>query len=217
MKRICWVLLVGLVGLAPRGPAHANDTSAAPATAAAFKEIQATPGLLGELRKGGYVLYMRHGQTDNTKPDRYPTIDLNDCSTQRPLSAGGMNMAREIGKAVRAASLPLADIHISPLCRVRDTVAAAFPGQAFTVDNALMYTANLTEEEKQPIVANTRRLLSTPVRPGANRLLVGHAPNLMDLIGYFPKEGTLVIFRPRGDGQFEYLGSIPPALWHSLH
>ena len=43
-----------------------------------------------------------------------------------------------------------------------------------------------------------------------NRLLLAHASNLMDLMGYFPKEGTLVVFRPLGDpAGFEYIASIP--------
>jgi hypothetical protein len=79
-----------------------------------------------------------------------------------------------------------------------------------------MYTANLTDAQKAPIIANTRRLLSTPVTPGSNSMVVAHAPNLMDLIGYFPKEGTLIIFQPKGEGRFDYIASIPPPLWSEL-
>ncbi|KIL96976.1 Fructose-2 6-bisphosphatase [Paramagnetospirillum magnetotacticum MS-1] len=196
--------------------ADADATGAAPAEAAKFKEITATKETLEQLRRGGWVLYMRHGRTDNTKPDRYPSVDLNDCSTQRPLTEDGLKMAAEVGEEVRKARIPVGEIRISPLCRVKDTVAAAFPNQAFTLDNELLYTANLTDVEKQPIIANTRRLLSTPVANGVNRLLIAHAPNLMDLIGYFPKEGTLVVFRPKGNGEFDYIASIPPTLWPSL-
>ena len=46
-----------------------------------------------------------------------------------------------------------------------------------------------------------------------NRLLVAHGPNLMDLMGYFPKEGTLVVLRPRGRGHFDYVASFAPGLW----
>jgi len=75
----------------------------------------------------------------------------------------------------------------------------------------------LTDAQKVPIIANTRRLLSAAVAADSNRLLVAHAPNLMDLMGYFPKEGTLVIFRPVGgrDG-FAYVASIAPEIWGDL-
>lgn len=51
---------------------------------------------------------------------------------------------------------------------------------------------------------------------GRNRLLVAHGPNLMDLMGYFPKEATLVVFRPKGQGRFGYVASILPASWPEL-
>ncbi|CUW39517.1 conserved protein of unknown function (Phosphoglycerate mutase family 52-178) [Magnetospirillum sp. XM-1] len=218
MKITVHMAIALFVATAVLGPvaAHADATGAAPAEAAKFKEITATKETLEQLRRGGWALYMRHGRTDNTKPDRYPSVDLNDCSTQRPLTEDGLKMAAQVGEEVRKARIPIGEIRISPLCRVKDTVAAAFPNHTFTLDNELLYTANLTDAEKQPNIANTRRLLSAPVANGVNRLLIAHAPNLMDLIGYFPKEGTLVVFRPKGNGEFDYIASIPPSLWPSL-
>lgn len=211
--RAALVAACALSGTVP--PALSAADMQAPA-APVFVERLATRDLLQQLRAGGYVLYLRHGYTDNTKPDRVPEVDLNDCATQRPLSAEGRKLAESIGESMRKTRIPLGDMHISPLCRVRDTVKAAFPRAVPEVDLKLMYTANLTTEQKAPIIANTRRLLSAPVAPGVNRLLVAHGPNLMDLIGYFPKEGTLVVFRPGGEEGFEYLASVPPALWPEL-
>lgn len=181
-----------------------------------FIELAATPKMLAQLRQGGYTLYLRHAPTDNSKPDRLPAVDLSDCNTQRPLTDEGRALAKRVGQAIRAARIPIKSIHISPLCRVKDTAAAAFPGRTVEVDEKLMYTGNLTDAQKEPIVANTRRLLSEPVVPGSNRLVIAHAPNLMDLMGYFPKEATLVLFRPRGEAGFDYVASIPPDLWAKL-
>ncbi len=188
-----------------------------PAAASKFVEIPASKEMLRMLHKGGYTLYLRHGNTDNTKADRTPAVDLNDCSTQRPLTEEGRQLEARVGAAMRKAGIPVGEFYVSPMCRARESAAAAFPKLKPVVDEKLMYVANFTEEEKAPIIANTRALLSAPVPPGGNRLLLAHAPNLMDLMGYFPKEGTLVIFRPKGtqDG-FEYLGSVPPSLWATL-
>ncbi len=206
--------LVGLLGLGHGPAAQADASGLPPAQAAGFVERPADAQTLDQLRRGGFVLYLRHGATDNTRPDRAAGVDLNDCATQRPLTAEGRRMAAHVGEAVRKARIPIAEIRISPLCRVRDTAAGAFPGLPHTIDPQLMYTANLTDAEKAPIIDHTRRLLSAPVSAGSNRLLIAHAPNLMDLIGYFPKEATLVIFRPRGEKEgFDYIASIPPALW----
>ena len=195
-------------------PAAAADPATRPPTR--FVEISATPQTLQSLRAGGFVLYLRHGNTDNTRADRVPSVDLNDCATQRPLTEEGRQLAARVGEAIRKARIPVAEIRISPLCRVRDTVAIAFPGQVAISDMNLMYTANLTDLQKAPIIANTRHLLSAPVPTGANRVLVAHAPNRMDLIGYFPREATLVVFRPLGDAGFEYVASIAPAQWPEL-
>jgi len=181
-----------------------------------FTEIPATAETIARLRAGGYTLYLRHGYTDNSRSDRTPAVDLNDCTTQRPLNEEGRKLATEIGQSIRKAKIPITEIHASPLCRVRDTVAAAFPGRAPTIDDKLMYVANFTDEQKQPIIRNTRRLLSQPVANGSNRLIVAHAPNLMELLGYFPKEGTLVIFLPQGDDRFEYVASVSPSAWPAL-
>lgn len=197
---------------------YAADTNVAPLvpTAPQFIERAATPKTLAQLRQGGFTLYLRHATTDNSKPDRLPAVDLNDCATQRPLTADGRALASRVGRAIRAARIPIGSIDISPLCRVRDTAAAAFPGRTVQVDMKLMYTGNLTDAQKAPIVANTRRLLSEPVAAGSNRLVIAHAPNLMDLMGYFPKEATLVLFRPKGEAGFDYVASIPPDLWAEL-
>ena len=194
----------------------AEPALAKAAPAGPFSEVPATRETLRQMRAGGFTLYLRHGTTDNSRPDRAPAIDLNDCGSQRPLNEDGRKLSARVGNAVRNAGIPVGDIHVSPLCRVKDTAEAAFPGRSFSIDNQLMYTANLTDAQKTPIIANTRRLLSAPVVPGSNRLVIAHAPNLMDLIGYFPKEATLVIFRPRTEGAFDYVASIPPSLWAEL-
>lgn len=187
------------------------------AAAAQFKEVAATHDTVQRLRSGGYALYLRHGLTDNTRPDRTPAVDLADCTTQRPLADAGRQQMAHVGDSIRKAGIALAEIRVSPMCRARDSAAAAFPKAAPVVDSHLMYVANFTTTEKEPIIANTRRLLSMPVPPGTNRLVLAHAPNLMDLMGYFPKEGTLVVFRPLGESQgYEYVASILPTAWDGL-
>lgn len=197
-------------------PAPAAVHGAAPAAAAKFVEIPATPDLLRKLRDGGYVLYLRHGATDNAIPDRVPAVDLSDCSTQRPLTPAGRTSSAAVGEAMRKAKIPIGELRVSPLCRARHSAAAAFPNVTMIVDDKLMYVANLTAAQKAPIIENTRQLLSAPVPAGSNRVIVAHAPNLMELIGYFPKECTLIVFRRTPDGGFEYIASVAPGAWTGL-
>jgi len=189
----------------------------APAAAAKFAEVPATTDILHLLRSGGYTLYLRHGNTDNAVPDRVPAVDLNDCNTQRPLTEAGRQLMVKVGNAIRKARIPIGEIKVSPMCRARESAAAAFPKLSPVGDKNLMYVANFTDSEKASIIANTRWLLSTPVTGSSNRLVLAHAPNLMDLMGYFPREGTSVILRPKGERDgFEYVASITPAAWIGL-
>lgn len=180
-----------------------------------FVEVAATTDTLRLVRQGGFTLYLRHGPTNNAIADHMPKVDLNDCSTQRPLTDVGRQLMAHVGASMRKAGIPVGEFRVSPMCRARESAQAAYPDLPAMVDPNLMVVANFTAAEKAPIIANTKRLLATPVAAGTNRLLLAHAPNLADLIGYFPKEGTLVIFRPHGDG-FDYLASVTPTAWAGL-
>lgn len=210
MKSPCRLILCLFVSiLVPQAGALADSPPA-------FVETLADRALLAQLREGGYVLYMRHGYTDNTRPDRAPMVDLADCATQRPLTEAGRALVAQVGNSIRAAGLPVGEVFSSPLCRAKESADAAF-GPGFTVVEHLMYTANLTSEQKKPVLAATRELLSRPVAAGSNRVVVAHAPNMADLIGFFVKpEGTVVVIRPHGDGRFDYLASIHPDMWERL-
>jgi len=182
---------------------------------APFVEKPITRALFNQLRSGGYVLYMRHGNTDKSRPDRAPQVDLNDCSTQRPLTAEGRELAARVGKYIRESKIPVGEVLSSPLCRAKESAEATFG--RYDVELNLMYSGNMTDAEKLPVNRKTRELLSKPVPANSTRFIVAHAPNLMDVMGYFPKiEGTVVVFRPAGEQGFEYLGSIAPEQWQGL-
>lgn len=182
---------------------------------APFKELPGSHALISQLRAGGFVLYLRHGQTDSSRPDVFPLTDPGDCSKQRPLTEAGRRQARLLGEMLRRGAIPIEEVHASPLCRTRETARLAF-GE-FAVNERLMTTTNLTTEEKEPYLKELKRLLSQPVRGKGNRVIVSHAPNLADLIGYFPNpEATMVVFQPMGNTGFNYLATIPPTAWPGL-
>ena len=181
-----------------------------------FVEKLATGDTLAKLRVGGFVLFLRHGATNTTVPDRLPDVDFMDCSTQRPLTDEGRRMSAQVGQFIRQAGIPIGDILTSPLCRAKESAFAAFPNRAVLIESELIYTANLSSRQKKKNVDYLKKILSTPVPEATNRLVVAHAPNLMDVMGYFPNESTLVIIRPLGDGGFEYVASVTTGLWFAL-
>ncbi len=212
--------LAAIWGLAllvlPTSATWAQTTTPPPKDPPEFVTSRLTTDQLKALRQGGLVLYMRHGTTDSSQPDRI-NLDLNDCSTQRPLNDEGRKVARMVGSAIKRLRIPVGEVRTSPMCRTRETAQLAF-GDKAVVDPLLLYTSHLTTAQKQPIVENTRKYLSEPVPTGVNRVLVAHGPNLADVMGYFVKpEGTVVVLQPRGDGKFDYLASITPDQWAGLH
>lgn len=187
-----------------------------PTVQADFEVKSLTPALLQEVRAGGYVLYIRHGSTDSSIPDQVP-VQLDKCETQRPLTEAGLRQMQQVGENIRQLGLPLGDIHVSPFCRTQASANAAFGEGNWQLEKLLMYTAAMTRAEKEPVVVRTRELLSAPVtQPGVNRGILAHGPNLAETLRYFPPEGTLVIIRPLGNGQFEYQASIHPDEWAGL-
>ncbi len=199
----------------PTPATWAQATSAAPKEAPEFVTSRLTGPQLKALRQGGLVLYMRHGTTDSSQPDRV-NLDLNDCSTQRQLNDDGRQVARLVGAAIKRLQIPVGEVRASPLCRTRETAQLAF-GDKAVADPLLLYTSHLTTVQKQPIIENTRKYLSEPVPAGTNRVLVAHGPNMADVMGYFVKpEGTVVVLQPRGQGKFDYLASITPDQWAGL-
>ncbi|WP_127469963.1 histidine phosphatase family protein [Thiomicrorhabdus aquaedulcis] len=180
-----------------------------------FKSVViANAQLIEQVRQGGYVIYMRHGKTDTAQPDQAP-INLSDCTTQRPLSQEGLAELKQISTYFKLLALPYEPPLVSPLCRAMRTAEIVF-GQPIKVDINLQYTAALTTRQKQPIIKRTLELLSEPVASGTNRILVAHGPNLVEMMKYFPPEGSMVFFRPMGAQGFEYLATITPNDWLDL-
>ena len=197
-------------------PAAQADNPFTPDNIPDFVAKPATRPIIRQLKSGGFVLFMRHAQTDTSHPDQLPKIDLNNCETQRQLTPAGHYEAARIGRNIRRAGIPIGGVYSSPLCRARDTATEAF-GNNIKIDNRLMFTVNMTEPEKAPVIEFTRQLISTPPEEGTNRVIVAHAENLLEIMNYLPKpEGVIVIFQPMGDKRFKYIGSVAPDQWKYL-
>ena len=72
------------------------------------------------LRRGGYVALMRHAEAPGGSGDP-AGFKLDDCSTQRNLSAKGRHDATAIGEKFRAAGVAVAKLLSSPWCRCVET------------------------------------------------------------------------------------------------
>ena len=190
-------------------------TTLVPASAAIAEDKQAgLSSVLGELRKGGLVIYFRHGATDQTGSSD-EAADLTKCETQRNLSAEGREQARQIGKAFQALRIPVGTVTTSPFCRCKDTAALAFG--RFTVSDDLYFAIGTGAGETKQFAESLRRMLSTPPAKATNAVIVSHTANLREAAGIWPqREGVAYVFRPLPGGKFEAIAMVLPEDWGKL-
>ena len=186
-----------------------------PATTASAAEKPADlSSVLSELRKGGYVIYFRHGPTDLTGAND-ESADMLKCETQRNLSAAGREQATQIGQAFRALRIPVGTVTASPFCRTQDTAKLAFG--RFTVSNDLYLTLGVDADETRRVSESLRRMLSNPPAKATNAVIVSHMSNLREATGIWPKpEGVAFVFRPLAGGQFEVVARVLPEEWSQV-
>jgi phosphohistidine phosphatase SixA len=176
-----------------------------------------TPKLRGQelvsvLKKGGYVIYFRHGTTSNTGEKDVEDKDLSNCQLQRNLSPEGQVQTRAIGSAFRKLQIPVGEVYSSPYCRCLDTAMNIF-GKA-EKSKALHFAVQLEHTQRVAITEQLLSFLGTVPQPGMNVALVSHTANLQEAVGVWPKpEGVAHIFKPEGDGQFSYVGMMLPEEW----
>lgn len=170
--------------------------------------------VLGELRKGGFVIYFRHGATEKSGASD-EAADMAKCETQRNLSPAGREQASQIGKAVHALGIPVGTVLASPFCRCKDTAKLAFG--RFAVSNDLFFATRASAEETKRLADSLRRMLSTPPTGKTNTVLVSHTANLREAAGIWPKpEGVAYVFRPVSGGRFEPVAMIVPEEWMAV-
>lgn len=169
-------------------------------------------GLVNALKKGGYVIYFRHGETSNIGDKDVADTDLGNCALQRNLSAGGQSQTKAIGQAFKALQIPVSHVYSSPYCRCLDTAKNIF-GKV-QKSSALHFAVQLDNVQRDKATGQLLELLGTQPPAGTNVALISHTANLQEAVGIWPKpEGVAHIFKPEKDGQFSYVGMMLPEAW----
>lgn len=158
------------------------------------------------LQGGGQVVMVRHALTEPGVGDPVG-MTLEDCATQRNLSAPGRAEAVRLGEALRQRRVPVAGVHSSPWCRAQESAKLAL-GQPVQVQPALGNLFGRPERSAQQ-VAELRRLVQRP-REG-NLFLFTHGSTTLALTGVSPGTSEMVILTPQPGG-FRVAGrlGVPP-------
>lgn len=175
--------------------------------------------LSSELKKGGYILYFRHFQSDHRvwhedpiKPKHAEmTVQqiAGSCEQQRPLSEYGRKRAEDVGVAMRKLGVPIGSVFCSPYCRVIESarLVAGRPPDATLYD--LLHRGGRHTAEMQN--RNLRPYLGQIPASGTNTVLMAHRPQ-MDAIKFI-EEGECFVFRPKGGERFDLVGTIYDSEW----
>lgn len=213
-KLLCLIAVFVFAWFAPAPtPAQQPSFEVAPASGRTSLPAKAIPHgeLLAELRKGGYVLYFRHTSTDFSRNDSQSQSD-DDCPNQRPLTDKGRSEARAVGAAMRELGIPIAAVLASPRCRTMETAMLAF-GRAEKTSAVRGGQANPEQSDRY---AGLRRLLTTPVKPGANLVIASHGNPFYAVAGKpYLAEGEAAVVRPLGM-DFEVVARIRADGWAAL-
>ena len=163
-------------------------------------------GLWDLLKAGGQVAVIRHASTEPGIGDP-PGFRLDDCSTQRNLSAAGREEARRIGAAFRDRGVPVGRVLSSRWCRCLETARLAF-GSAEPWAPLDSFFDDRSREADQ-----TRRVrqLAGEHPASGNLVLVSHQVNITALSGIAPVQGEMIVLTPSGDGKFKIAGRLQPA------
>ncbi len=145
------------------------------------------------LRKGACVALMRHAETVPGVGDP-PEFKLDDCSTQRNLSAAGQQDARRIGAWFAQNKLKPRAVLTSAWCRCKDTADLAF-GQ-HTLWPALNSVFN--DRAQLPDQSEIVRKALAAVPPQQFEVWVTHQVNITALTGQGIGMGEIFILDGQG-------------------
>ncbi len=186
-----------------------NHSGVAPAGTPDLEE------LVADMKKGGYVIVLRHGATNADQADTDP-FHLENIASQRLLSDKGRDVAKRVGDSFRALGIPLGDVYSSQFNRATET-ARLISGRAPTTTADLSEGGLVVSPAENARRANVLKTLST-VKPdaGTNTLIVTHKPNILDAFGenwFASKEGEASVFKPDGSNNLVLVARVQPADW----
>ena len=211
-------LTLSIAGAQPSAQTTSPPPAAPPPAALPFAPLVATmpslpivdpanelkgAALIGALRKGGFVLYMRHSETGTV---------TEKCDASN-LSAIGEQNARSVGAALRELKIPVGVVRSSQPCRCADTARLLGLGN-------VEITEDLNPSAPRPGfdigAARSKRLNEAPTA-GTNTILVSHLHGSRKKEEWLHLEmGEIIVFKPEGDSPAVPVARVRVAEWIAL-
>jgi phosphohistidine phosphatase SixA len=154
---------------------------------------QANEAVWRNLREGGHLILIRHALAPGTGDPA--GFVLENCATQRNLSAEGRAQARRLGEMLAANQVPIDRILSSRWCRALETARLMDLGPVEPFAPLDSFFAN---PGQGPGKTAAVRMFAQGLGD-RTIIMVTHQVNITALTGIYPRSGEMIIARPGGD------------------
>jgi Histidine phosphatase superfamily (branch 1) len=174
--------------------------------------------VLEDMKKGGYVVVVRHGRTNESADTKDASpLDLSNCSGQLMLNEVGTRQAQAIGEAFKKAEVPVGKVIASTYCRAMETGRLAFgkaePSDALLLEAFVPAPGTPVPPPWPQRVEMMKQLVATEPAAGTNTVLITHFPNVRAMLGVQIGFGDAAIVKPDGRGGVTVVARITAKEW----
>jgi phosphohistidine phosphatase SixA len=142
--------------------------------------------LVAALRRGGYVILMRHASSPSAAPVAVHS-NPDNVQRERQLDEQGQATARAMGEAFRRLKIPIGAVLSSPTYRALETVKVAKLGQPTTFPELGQFEGGMSAEKSGARANWLKAKVAERPAAGTNTLVVTHYPNIAEA---FPQEAN---------------------------
>lgn len=174
------------------------------------------PELVKSLRKGGFVIVMRHASSPREKPE-FRSADPGNLNGERQLDDLGKLNAEAFGKALKHLKIPIGEVLTSPTYRAIQTARIANLNsprpQAELGENG----PNMQAASDAQAAWLQKKVTEFP--SGTNMILITHLPNIAKAFPQLtpaPEDGEAIVFGPDGKGGAAVVARIKIDEWPKM-
>lgn len=143
--------------------------------------------VIKDLKEGGKLILIRHSDAPGTGDPAH--FNLNDCKTQRNLSAEGIEQAKRIGEFFKRNNISFEKVYSSEYCRCKDTARNAF--KDFETFSGLNST--FADSSKTPGHIKRTKEFIEKLDKNKNYIFVAHHTTIDGLTSAFASSGEMII------------------------
>ena len=171
--------------------------------------------IVTKLRKGGYVIVLRHGATNRDQADTDP-LNHSNVLKQRLLSAKGKEQAKQVGDSFKKLGVSINKVYTSKFYRAIETgklVSNIEPTPIIDLTEGGLVVSPIENDRRAQVL---RQMVDTMLTDNKNILIVTHKPNIIDAFGkdwFDVKEGETAIFKPSSFNKPTLIGRFQSNDW----